>query len=612
MMKFLFIAFILATLGLATAQIFEPTDDSESDDKIISNADEYVGLSEALPKEGKKIFTSEDKKVIEEWSAKHFMIVKNILIKKENADTIDLRPNWKKRLQIFGNQVVKGFSSLKKKIFRTQSLSMVNLYDPVVTVDDIDHVLRFYRPFSESELRELDKQDSAKIKEKLNDDSYDEDVDSNLYDAKDRKFYRQQLKKYHVIDKKLIQSFVKARYELMRKDLMSYVGKVNSEFAQVVDQFYYDRLKSQVKLWERNKISQSALSSSPSSNDELTNQPFLFMNDENYRKYLNFHDDYFKGNIFYGYKKRYDDPAAHGIGFEATANDIIGERHRLMLELYYDMRQFDVESKKTQKKKSEDLPLIEYLLERFAMLTFEFPQSRFKAYQWSAKPLAKSSTGLFMIVPKHFASESFNEMRKRVDDDINTVKKASKNPSTVLKFSNIEIMIENLVSSYLHVKSIKKTLSTGSENVMFQIMLDHWLLIRNTKTSLTDAVSDEKSLSRQKYLKSTDEQISNKDESSKNYIRENIREDNIALEEVNKVAVKLHDFFDLNANLIVTDEQHLKQSSDVLSDLTASTSGIDQNKHYFGTGGDNDGDSSTNFRSKIQSDSGKKRQNKHY
>lgn len=416
MSKFFIIFVPTIIFHMITAQ---PTD-SSTDNIVVNRVSEIFNL---ISFNGLPIIDDSDKNRKSLREKKLSAIISMILYNNMYfLDTQNLHKDCMDRLTVILD-LTKKYASAKKKIASSSKKSPPQMYD----FSYVDYVLRYHRPFTVDEKNNLANEEKIKIKQQMSNsldaESYDEDIDHNHHNAKEREFYRSRIEKYHLIDSNFIKTLLEMRYQLLKKKLKESIRP--EVMIEMKKRFFEDRLYAQVDYWKRN----DKIMSMDSSHDPFA----LLKNDHEYRKYMNFHEDYFKGNLIYGYKNRYDRPADHGLSFEVTAENVIGRRYNALRNLYDEMRNFVINGHRTGYQ-IEDLPMIDYLLGSFKILTFEFPQSRFKAKQWSR--VSKGDFGPFMIIPRHFESKNSDEIQRRIDDDIHAAKtKVTRDMTIDFKFN---------------------------------------------------------------------------------------------------------------------------------------------------------------------------------
>lgn len=304
--------------------------------------------------------------------------------------------NWDKDLQLFETHLTKYIKKLgqsstmskisynvesKQTIVQPGTLKSSNNYDiedSIATDEEIEKLLRNHKPFEDHELKEQDEDEERRIDEELktNSEHFSEDVDPMTHSADERKLLQPEIKKFQIIKQKLIQGLLKTRHQLLLKSLK---GKSMSELRYVEGILLADRITAQFDVWNR-------FAKDTKDFDKLPQHLQILKHDNEYRKFLNIHDAYFRGNSIYGYKDRYDDPSNFNYDFELTAKPIIGKRFKPMHKLANEMQDFKSLSNDYDQCVLKDLPTIEMFLETFKSLTFDFEQSRFKKNQWFFPP----------------------------------------------------------------------------------------------------------------------------------------------------------------------------------------------------------------------------------
>lgn len=467
--------------------------------------------------------------------------------------------------------------------------SLIGNYPPISFKDDRlatdiekEYFLRCYRPFSDEEKKVLEK----KPKSTEETEFLDYGIDSNHHNAKERKYYRSMIKMYNIIDPKLIRSLVKARYELLQHRLNDVsVSRLISYFRRSIE----PRYKDQLMLWRRNEkfgFEQKDLS--------------LLSSDFEYRKFLNFHNDYYHGNAIYGYANRHDDPALNGYDFEVTSSRVIGKRFDQMHELSREMRKFDVYYKKMAKTDPKDLPLIDHLLDTFKLYTLEFPQSRFRADQWIGKSSVKGNLGPFMMIPKHYELKNLDEIHTKVEIDM-SIERAEVAKDLTFDFKSYSKNLQkSLLSDYRFAQRYGKTpliLSLEGIDVNFfkkELRRKEKLLSLDLSGTSSRLHDEQPEFGINKDVIS--ERRESKDESDSKKTIQDFED-----VESNKLFDHVKDSFDVNYNPITSYSDETKQS-EILKNAEADSIHLRQSEHNFGTGGDGDNRLSPTFYSKSKFD----------
>lgn len=540
-----------------------------------------------------------DKQRQKSWKDEKITIIRMILFNDDAKNLPYMEPGWKERLRNIKNlQKQYGYNVEENLWSRQSSISSV-ANNRFATEADIDHVLRFHRPLTIEETTAIKVEEESFGRSSTTTDI--EYIDTDYHNAREREYYRPLLKKYYVIDPELIHKLVEIRYDLMKKSLM---GKRMSDLRKLEDQFYEERLLALVDSWYRNKKLK----------DSRGIDNFLLVNsDREYRKSLNCLGHFFKGNVIYGYKNRYDDPTVNGLGFEKTASRIMGQNYKQFKELHDLIINLDIKSKDYSQFRHEHFQSIIYCLDHFKTWTFWFPQKRFKANLWSPS-VSASRRESFAIKPKNFESKKLEDMRTAIDRDLNKVKEAAtRDPMIDTEFLNSEHFKEKLWTIYINLKNIKNKMpvAVNPENIIYKMLKHHMDLkqIKDSKSILSSLDSIRLGL------------FTNLPENSRkpyefqeyNGLGKSKLEDNMNAE-MDRIANKVKDLFDGTSNTFGSDGKNSKPN-DGSTDLLAGPSGIDHNKFYFGNGGDHNEALFHNVDSKITNDgrSGKKNKTpKHY
>lgn len=411
----LFVTITLETLGYDS---FVPGQ------KIINLAHKYVilHLNDELPRASEIFKTMDGINKLLSWEKKRNKILKEItLFHSRDTNKYIWFKNWRTRLYHFQelqtkflHETISNYYDARRSespwpkvtfdlrngefiINQAQSIQTKQnereLADPIATEEDIDHVLRFHRPY------ELNKKSTttASMNSKQEIVKYEVAV---------------LIKNYDIIDQNLIQNLNKVRYELLRESLK---GKRMSELHYQERLFQAERIINQfeIKRRERNlKIFPDKV--------EFSN---ILQNDEAYRKYLNFDKIFYKGNIMYGYKNRLDDPASHDYGFEVNSKEIIGKRYEPMYELYKEMQNLNYKIKNLKNYELHDLPIVDTLLERYKTLTFWYPKCHFDSQQW----FPANIPGQYIVKPRSIVLENSDVLSAKANALMNHAKTQSQN-----------------------------------------------------------------------------------------------------------------------------------------------------------------------------------------
>lgn len=155
-----------------------------------------------------------------------------------------------------------------------------HIANPYVTDDDVDQVLRFHRPLNEEETKIISKK-------------------ARSNDKTDRQLY-------YFINPKKIDKLKSIYYELLKK---SFNGKRASYLDYQAALFHAERITAQLNLLTLNKFSKHLHTPDDHLYKKMLPQEKVLKYDAFYKKYLNFDNIFFEGNMFFGRKNRYDEPA---------------------------------------------------------------------------------------------------------------------------------------------------------------------------------------------------------------------------------------------------------------------------------------------------------------
>lgn len=440
--------FCILTLIVVVKVRTNPPKNYGNNVNLLSLATEYVRLHlvEELSRAGEMIKTREGREWLNSWYNKRTFIINEVLFYlSEDTHVFNYHQSWRKRLmnfQIYQMEYLKEITKYFDKrrdspwprftfdpassevTFHLNQLeptkiNELDFADPIVNDIDVNYVLRFHRPLTDDEKSVIEKSELF-MKSMRNDDAYQDTVNVFKHNAEEREIYRPLLKKYYVIDRKMIENLLKMRYDLMKESLKD---KRTSYVSYQKALFHADRIISQLELFKLIGYYNGGIY------DFYKTVPIrsrILIDDVEYRKYLNTDDVLFPGNILYGFINRYDDPAAHGMTFEENAKLIIGNRFKPMRELHDDMVQFGINTDGFVNRNLQDLPTIDALLNRFKTWTFWFSKSRFNAYQWFAyNHNLQDNLAINMIRPSRYRSSSIPTMMKQVKKVLSDAKKPS-------------------------------------------------------------------------------------------------------------------------------------------------------------------------------------------
>lgn len=431
--------------------------------------------------------------------------------------------------------------------------------DRLATEAEIERVLHIYRPFTERERKHLEQEDDLKRKFDF--------IDNDFHNEAESKFYRSLVKKYYVIDPNLIYKLLEKRYQLLREILK---GRKLSELNDFIKQTNDRRITAQFKLWKKNQKS--------TIKNEMGNFA-LIINDLEYRKFQNLHDDYCPGNIIYGYKNRYDDPTVHAINFDVTASRLLGKRFVLMHELSNELRKFDFK----QKIDRQNFHVINFLMEYFNLLTNGYPRGRFRADQWSPKLTPNQNEGPFMLIPRHYETKSYEEIRKKIDDDLR-IEKATVDRDLLIKSRiNVKKFQKSLLTDrrYLHRLGEISTIQGMSHKLelhrLIKLIKGRTKLLETLKETSLDffEIQPKFGINEENRHDFSDEKF------SKNNDRPSAKDDKKLL--LDQTIIDLKNSFDLNKNSLILENV----GKNVVAANHAESSGNFANQR-FGAGADND------------------------
>lgn len=535
---------------------------------------------------------------LQQWENKRNSILKKVmLLYDDEKKSFKLYSNWSQRLHYFQQTqkiyfkiIAKDFDVrrepypwpeitfdsdvfqvfLDKNQLETIPVAKRQDADPIATSNDIEYVLRMHKPFSEDEKIVTEIEDSLRVAEELAEKpyySYKYPEDVNVHRGyKEIRKYRALIKKYYIIDQEIIRNLQRVQYKLLFE---SFKGKHLSELYYQSALFHAERIITQLDLWK--KIG----GSDNESNDDNFNKIFpphfqVLSDDKAYRKFLNFDDIFFKGNLLFGYKNRYDDPALHGYGFEYTAEVIVGKRFKPMLDLYNEIKNYTFLSNNFTNYNLMDVPSITLYLERFKQLTFWFSQRHFDEHQWISVKI--SNHKLYMVRPKNFKSCNIDEMFQEVKNNIERAKNQTIIDTTNLTFDSSKGFNGQ---SFYHSMSLK---SSHSYVTMWPTILAIKMinLLNSQEAEPSTSLTDYLLQTNDKHSKNTDSNTNKKnsnDDKLKNSVTE-IKTDSLSH------AVEL---FNHDNNYLMTHNDN----SYYQEDFTNSKIVTDNFQHVpFGSGGD--------------------------
>lgn len=568
-----------------------------------------------------KTFTSNGRKWLIAWKDRKILILKNILYFHNSMNNqFQIHPNWPVR--------VKKFEEIKDNYYQSillhpinpetspwpiitfnhltgathvhfdktlKSIENFNEDDPIVSKKLIDELYAVYRPFTQEERQINQKAEEAQkdlfdVEKNPSKRLYSDEIDGYEHTISEFKYYRDLIKKYYIIDREKIENLVSARYLLSKKSLEN---KRLSNWHYRKATLQAKRVMNEIKLWD--KYCDNLNVAKYNFMDKIPRHLRMLENDKNYRKYLNADDDFFRGNVLYGMKNRYDDPIRQKLindyGFEITAEGIIGSTYDHMHELFVDIRDFEHASKLRDQLELRDLPVIEFLLERFETWTFWYNQVKFSHKEWFKARIPAFETEMHAIVPINSKSENPHE---RLRETMKMLNKARAVPYGSDFDTNDETMVlrfkKKLFQDYQVIK--KTTTLLKSQNILFSQNINFLESLRNADrlslltTSLTNTEVSSHTHRRQIPIVITLDQ-DDKANRDKKFVKSQIE----------MITNDLHDTFNFEKKVLVhvSNDKLLKISE---KDTTGH-SGI--HIHNYGTGGDvsnqhRDNILSTNFK----------------
>lgn len=414
-------------LPSTSSSLSSSTDSSLTlDPEFKRNAQEYVRLFliEELTFANQLVETPKHRNKLRLWEKKVASILKNVLVSIENdGRKIIWYTNWRERLQYFeklGYDYFRGivndygespiswpkftFDPVKSIVIEHPSRRRSDddadrsrdkdYSEPIATDEEIDRILRLHVPYTDHERQSLLKNEATLS----SDEFYKEAMNIFFHKRHEIEHYRTLLDKHQIINLEMIYALQRMSFTLLRESLK---GKHRSDLLYQEKLLRGKRVMAQVDLWKRYDILENTDINNLYYDHYFPDHLRVLKNDNSYRKYLNFHDEFFKGNFIYGYKDRLDNPNVHGLGFDINAKTIIGKRHRMLHDLYNDMFEFKILTDNFKHYSSRDLPLIDSYMERFKTWTFWFPQCKFDARQWISTKIIKSDNEQHVVIPKN-------------------------------------------------------------------------------------------------------------------------------------------------------------------------------------------------------------------
>lgn len=440
------------------------------------------------------------------------------------------------------------------------------------TEAEVDNVLRFHRPLTQDEMAAIKRSEKERRKAE-GIISYEDD--SNIFTF--AKFLKS--KKYYIIDKKKILNMQKISYELMRKNL---IGKSTAELDYQMAIFRVQRITAEIDLWKKYSVYDL--------NDDKFDQRVprhmhLLSDDDNpYRKYMNFDDSYFTGNLLYGPNDRYDDPIHYGHDFEYNSEIVIGNRYKPMSSFADELRQFYLLSDRFTQCKLEDLLLMNIYLERFKTWTFWYEASAKIDNQWFI--VDKSKKDLYAMKPNNHYHKDHNTM---VEDVINTMKKTKTNYIKDFNARAVDSVMKNFmthqqkeINSLFQLNHInfRKSNLVGTKNLYFFYSLNFANLFQSSITPRHSSNDLSPTVKRPKLIMEKNDESKTK---KNNYvaIEQNELNNDKAL---SLIEAQFEDFLNPNSNTLlkqIINDKNIDQIS-----INADSNVIIQNKHSFSDGGD--------------------------
>lgn len=325
--------------------------------------------------------------------------------------------NWLQRLQIFQEAQINHYQTITKDDFSNLEPKALNL--------EIDFLLRYHRPFTDEEIVEMKTM-----------------AEKNPSDVKE----------YHIVKREKIEKLLKLRYDLMQE---SFKKKSRTELNYQWLLFLGERVINQIDIWKRYGV--TLLTPNDVFSQHVHPDLRILDNDNLYRRYMNYHDNFFPGNIFEGHVNRHDDPILHDYHFEANAELVIGSRFKPIRSLFREIHHFGIETNDFTRCKLEDLPLVDLLLDRLKSWTFWFPKISLNENQWFSTIVSENGKKLYMIKDKskEYKTSDENAILRYVDKVMIDAK----------KFSLTDKTISTMYKSTLRIKNI--------------IMMDTKLIVRN-------------------------------------------------------------------------------------------------------------------------------------
>lgn len=617
--------FILFMIVVSTKPSPDHEEKKEYTLEFKKNCEEYLRLIliEDLSKAHQKTYTQEGRTWLFDWRRHLYAITKKLFYDyKPREIEYRLHSDWQERLL--------KFEEIKKNYYRSLLIYPVtyesqpwrritfnlpwlqtyvdphrqwnkitndpndDLNDPIATKDQIDDVLKFYRPFTEEERNTAKIARETREAESIADGTFHADIDDYYLPSRAREL-RPLLKKYPILQEKRIENLIRARHALLKKTLEN---KRLSELHYEKTLFHVNRIMTEMKLWDAKGVNRD-------DTDEIFFKKMpthlrVINSERAYRGYMNADEVFFSGNVFYGYKDRYDDPqhqylTSDDLGFEITAERIIGLNYKPMLKLAMDMRDFEFSTRNFEVLKITDLLSIDLLLERYEFWSLRNDPYSFLDYQWFSEKFPGNDRGLMMIKPKIVRSISKNQWLIEVQKLLDSAKRLPINP---YKFSTRKIgkrfvkqYYDDLIAKKEYVGTLSKTNILTRKMTNFADTLRRLNLLHTL--SPKPVLSIPLNLEYQMKMK----KLKINDEPPHHDHQENEHEKKTINTVVENFAQQLKNSFNMENNLIGQDAS--KQS------LPNSISESSSSKIIrYGTGGDrpNGGHNSNHPRSKVGND----------
>lgn len=252
--------FIFFVVLIATSASFPEKD-------LIKLSKEYVHLTlvNDLSTAREKALTYEGRLWLLAWKSSRDKIVKHLTYYKDIwKNKNKLRPDWQVNLKKFEETKENYYRSLisitdrmslesipwpeitfnpdTSKTFvhprKTFPVENSHLYDPIVTEEQIDEILRFHRPYTSEEKNQAQ---TAK-------DGIPPEIDEYSHTVREIIYYRPYVQKYYVSDNNRIEKLINIRYQLLRK---SFTGKCLTDLHYEKALIRAKRINTEINLWYR-------------------------------------------------------------------------------------------------------------------------------------------------------------------------------------------------------------------------------------------------------------------------------------------------------------------------------------------------------------------------